>query len=132
VPGLEEAFLAIAAFPQVYFDTALVPAADVVGMALQIVGPKRIRYGSDEPLHLIRSVPYLHPQKGKRLITEYPYHWVDSADHQAYKSLAVGVTHAHWQALRAIKAAVSDFSETEQRSVKQKFFHDNTKAFYGF
>lgn len=68
VPGLEEAFMTIATFLQVYFDTALVSSADVVGMALQIVGPNMIMYGSDEPLHLIHSVPYLHPQKASVLL----------------------------------------------------------------
>jgi hypothetical protein len=89
-------------------------------------------YGSDEPLHLIRSVPYLHPQKGERLATEYPYHWVDPTDYQVYKHLTVGVTHAHWQALQAIKTAVSALPKGRQGSAKQKLFHDNAKMFYGF
>lgn len=101
-------------------------------MAMRIVGLDRIMYGSDEPLHLIRSVRYLHPQKGERLATEYPYHWVDPTDYQAYKHLAVGVTHAHWQALRAVKTAVSTLPKRRQRSVKQKLFHDNAHTFYGF
>lgn len=132
VPGLEEAFTAIAAFPQVYFDTALVPSAEVVEIALRIVGSERIMYGSDEPLHLIRSVPYLHPQKGERLATEYPYHWVDPADYQEYRHLAIGATHAHWQALCAIRTAVFAFPKEKRESVKQKLFHDNAKEFYGF
>lgn len=132
VSGLEEAFTAITAFPQVYFDTALVPSSEVIGMALRIVGPDRIMYGSDEPLHLIRSVPYLHPQKGERLTTEYPYHWIDPADYQEYRHLAVGVTHAHWQALIAIRTAVSTLPKEEQDSAKQKLFHNNAKLFYGF
>lgn len=130
VPGLEEAFTTIAQLPRVYFDTALVPSAEVVAMALQIVGSDRIMYGSDEPLNLIRSIPYVHPEKGERLATEYPYHWVDSSDYYAYKHLATDVTHAHWQALQAVKTAVSALSEQDR--VKQKLFHDNAKLFYGF
>lgn len=132
VPGLEEAFAAIATFPWIYFDTALVPSVKVMEMALRIVGPDRIMYGSDEPLNLIRSVPYLHPTKGERLATEYPYHWVDATDYKEYKHLAIGATHAHWQALLAIKAAVSTLPDQEQGLVKQKFFYDNAKTFYGF
>jgi predicted TIM-barrel fold metal-dependent hydrolase len=132
VPGLEEAFTAIVAFPQIHLDTALVPSSEVVEMAMRIVGPNRIMYGSDEPLHLIRSVPYLHPQKGERLATEYPYHWVDPTDYQVFKHLTVGVTHAHWQALQAIKTAVSALPKGRQGSAKQKLFHDNAKMFYGF
>lgn len=120
VPGLEDALTTIASFPQVHFDTALVPSAEVVAMALQIVGPDRIMYSSDEPLHLIRSIPFLHPQKGERLATEHPYHWVDQADYQAYRHLAAGVTHAHWQALKAIKTAVSALPEGRQESRSNK------------
>lgn len=132
VPGLEEVFTAIAQLPCVHFDTALVPSAEVVAMALRIVGSDRIMYGSDEPLNLIRSTPYMHPEKGERLATEYPYHWVDVSDYQAYKHLASGITHAHWQALQAVRTAVSNLPEEEQDGVKQKLFHDNAKLFYGF
>ncbi len=132
VSGLEEAFTEIARLTRVHFDTALVPSAEVVTMALQIVGSDRIMYGSDEPLNLIRSTPYVHPDKGERLATEYPYHWVDMSDYQAYKHLATGITHAHWQALQAVKTAVSALPEREQDMVKQKLFHDNAKLFHGF
>ena len=132
VPGLEEAFEAIAQLPHIHFDTALVPSAEVIAMALRIIGPNRIMYGSDEPLNLIRSTPYIHPNKGERLATEYPYHWVDMSDYQAYKHLAIGITHAHWQALQAVKTAVFDFPKKEQNAVRQKLFHDNAKLFYGF
>jgi predicted TIM-barrel fold metal-dependent hydrolase len=131
VPGLEEAFVEIARLPHIHFDTALVPSAEVVTMALRIVGTERIMYGSDEPLNLIRSMPYVHPEKGERLATEYPYHWVDSAESR-YKHLATDVTHAHWQALQAAKTAVSSLPEKEQKVVKQKLFHDNAKLFYSF
>lgn len=132
VPGLEEAFTAIARLPRVHFDTALVPSAEVVAMAFRVVGPERIMYGSDEPLNLIRSKPYTHPEKGERLATEYPYHWVDMSDYQVYKHLATGITHSHWQALQAMKTTISALPRKEQEVVKKKFFHDNAKLFYGF
>ena len=132
VPGLEEAFVEIARLPHIHFDTALVPSAEVVEMALQIVGTERIMYGSDEPLNMIRSTPYVHPEKGERLAVEYPYHWVDKVDYQVYKHLAIGITHAHWQALQAVKTAVSSLPEKERGAAKQKLFHDNAKQFYGF
>ncbi len=106
VPELEETFTTIAQFPRVHFDTALVPSAEVVAMALRIVGTERIMYGSDEPLNLIRSTPYAHQEKDERLATEYQYHWVDQTDYQTYKHLAIGVTHSHWQALRAVKTRI--------------------------
>lgn len=106
--------------------------AIVVAMALRVVGPERIMYGSDEPLNLIRSKPYTHPEKGDRLATEYPYHWVDMSDYQAYKHLATGITHSHWQAFQAMKTTISALPRKEQEAVKKKFFHDNAKLFYGF
>lgn len=132
VPGLEEAFFSIAQHPLVNFDTALNPSAEVVSMALQIVGPERIMYGSDEPLHLIRSTVYQHPERGERLVTEYPYHWVDLAEHEEYKNRAQGATHAHWLSLRAIRKAISLLPVDIQEETKQKLFHDNAQKFYGF
>ncbi len=132
IPGLEDAFRAIAKHDNVNLDTALVPSTEVVGLVLRIFGADRIMYGSDEPLNLIRSVPYLHPQRGQRLITEYPYHWVDPIEHEEFKSLAIGATHAHWQALQAIKIAVTKLPSETRQAVKQKLFHDSAKSFYGF
>lgn len=132
VPGLAEAFTTIAAFPQIYFDTALVSSAEVVEMALRLVGSDRIMYGSDEPLHIIRSVDYIHPIKGERIVTDYPYHWIDVSEHEEFKHLAVDTTHAHWQALQAVKTAISIIPKEKQEETKQKLFHDNAKLFYHF
>lgn len=132
VPVLGEAFAAIEQYPLVNFDTALVPSADVVSMALRIVGSDRIMYGSDEPLHLIRSVAYKHPTLGERLVTEYPYHWVDLVEHEEYKHLAQGTVHAHWLSLRAVKDAVTLFLGGKQEEIKQRIFYDNAHQFYGF
>ena len=131
-PGLEEAFIMLSRYPHIHFDTALVPSAQVVAMALRIVGPDRIMYGSDEPLNLIRSMPYIHPELGERLVTEYPYHWVNLNEHNKYKHLAVGVTHAHWQVLSAIRGAIGELPSSEQECVKRKIFHDNAYDFFGF
>lgn len=131
VPGLEEAFAALAAYPQINFDTALVPSSDQVAMALRIVGSDRIMYGSDEPLHLIRSFPFTHPELGERLATQYPYHWVNYDEHLKYKHLAADATHAHWLSLQAIKEALVQFPKTK-KELKQKLFFENAKSFYGF
>lgn len=131
VPGLEDAFNALAVHPQISFDTALVPSSDQVAMALRIVGSDRIMYGSDEPLHLIRSVPFTHPALGERLATQYPYHWVNSDEHFMYKHLAADATHAHWLSLQAIKEALVQFPKTK-KELKQKLFFGNAEAFYGF
>lgn len=132
VDGLEETFKALSVYPQVYFDTALVPSTGVVDMAFRIIGTERIMYGSDEPLHLIRSVPYIHPRLGERLATEYPYHWVNPIEHAEFRYLAKGTTHAHWQSLGALKTSISSLPSTHQIKIKRQIFHDNAKDFYNF
>lgn len=82
--------------------------------------------------HLIRSAVYQHPECGERLIMEYPYHWVDPAEHRQYKSHAKYITHAHWLSLRAIKEAILSFPNHEQEEIKQKLLHNNAQQFYGF
>jgi hypothetical protein len=101
-------------------------------MALKIIGADKIMYGSDAPLGLIRSVVYQHPRLGERLATEYPYHWVNSAEHAEFKMLARDAHHAHWQALCAIKKAISSFPKREHETIKQKLFCNNARSFYGF
>lgn len=132
VPGLEEAYSRLAQYKRIFLDTALVPSEEVVSLAIGIFGAERIMYGSDEPLNLVRSAAYTHPTKGQRLITEYQYHWVDDNEHRQYQHLATGVTHAHWQSLHAIKGALSGLPFSIQESAKQKIFHDNAYAFFGF
>lgn len=132
IPGLRQAYEALAPFEQLSLDTALNPSAEVVHLALSCFGPERVMYGSDEPLHLIRSVAYRHPEKGERLATDYPYHWVDPREHAAYKHLAKDVVHAHWQSLGALKQAIEAFPEWSHAHMKQQIFHDNASTFFGF
>ena len=132
VPGLAEAYAAVCGSENVLLDTALNPSADVMYLALSYFGAERIMFGSDEPLNLIRSVPFEHPERGERLVTEYPYHWVDPGEHEAYKHLTTGITHAHWLSVVAIKEAVERYPLQEQKALKQQIFHDNAKTFFGF
>lgn len=132
VPGLEEAFKRAAKSEYVWLDTALNPSQEVVSLALKCFGQGRIMFGSDEPLNLIRSVAYIHPEKGERIVTDYPYHWVDPADHDAYGHLATNAVHAHWQCVMAIKKAIEKYPSREQDGLKELIFYDNAKDFFGF
>lgn len=132
VPGLKEAFEAVAVHENVRLDTALNPSPEVVSLALTIFGEERVMFGSDEPLHLIRSVAYVHPEKGERLATAYPYHWVDPAEHAAYKHLARDVVHAHWQSLGAIYEAIGRFPFATHAHMKERIFRTNAEAFFHF
>jgi hypothetical protein len=132
VAGLKEAFEAIAKIDSINLDTALVPSTGTITLALKTIGPEKIMYGSDEPLHLIRSALYIHPQLGERLTTEYPYHWTKPSEHKQYKHFAIGSPHAHWRSLCALKTAIATLPPKKQEAAKQKIFHDNAKSFYSF
>lgn len=132
VPGLEDALNAAAKVETIYMDTALNPSADVVAMSLQTFGPERLMFGSDEPLNLIRSVPYEHPEKGQRIVSDYPYHWVDQDEFQQYGHLAKGATHAHWLSMTAIKEAVERLHPRQRTHAKEWIFRKTAEAVYGF
>ncbi|KKQ42244.1 MAG: hypothetical protein US60_C0021G0014 [Microgenomates group bacterium GW2011_GWC1_37_8] len=133
IPNLEQTYEEFAKFPNIYMDTAMVPSRDVVKMALKTFGPKRIMFGSDEPINLVRSVVYQNPNLGQRIITEYMYHWVDKAEHDEYKNLALGSTHMHWPAVQAIREAIEDLYPQERQSeVKDDIFNGNATRFFKF
>lgn len=119
-------------YPQIKFDTALCPSIDVVRIFLEIIGCDRIMFGSDEPLNLIRSKAFIHPLKGERIVTEFPYHWVDSIEHQQYKGLAKDSVHCHWSSLSAIRCAIEFFHKSVHDEMKRKIFYENAKFFFGF
>jgi uncharacterized protein len=132
VPGLEETYKEIADSPHVSLDTSLNPSPEVVSLALRVFGPKRIMFGSDEPLNLIRSRPYEHPQKGQRIITEYPYHWVDPEEHREYGHLARDAVHCHWLCLDALRQVIDGIAPESREEAKQDIFCDNAAKFFGF
>jgi predicted TIM-barrel fold metal-dependent hydrolase len=132
VDGLREVYANLASRKNVSLDTSLNPSREVVRMALECFGSERIMYGSDEPLHLLRSIPFNHPEKGQRIITDYPYHWVDAADHAKYGHLASNAVHAHWLALGAVRNAIESLPKSQQENAKHRIFFKNASDFFGF
>lgn len=132
VPGLEEAYRELSQYPHIRLDTSLVPSAEVVKLAIEVFGWKRILFGSDEPLNLIRAKLYVHPQLGQRLITEFPYHWVNKDEHRQYRHLAQGVVHSHWQCMIALKEAVDSLPEEDQQNAKDAILRGNAESLFGF
>lgn len=132
VPGLDESYAEFARHDNVYLDTAMVPGADVLALGLRHFGHGRILFGSDEPLSLVRAIAYEHPVRGQRLVTPYPYHWVDPAEHAEFKHLAEGVTHSIWPCLQAIRDAVETLPAGERERAAANIFRDNAVRVYGF
>ena len=132
IPGLQDAYDSLAESTDLVLDTALNPSEEVCYRAIKTFGIDRILYGTDEPLNLLRSVPYIHPEKGQRITTSYLYHWQDPKEHSEYKHLADGAIHAHWLCLDALKSAIERLPEGERGTAKQNIFHDNAEKFFGF
>lgn len=132
VPGLQDAYDRLATETSIYLDTALNPSSEVIIRALRTFGTDRIMYGSDEPLNLIRSTPYIHPEYGQRITTDLPYHWQNPKEHAEYRHLASKAIHAHWLSLDALKTAIESRPQPEQARTKQAIFHDNAARFYNF
>lgn len=129
---LELAYKSFAKHQNLYVDTAMVFSSQAIGLALNYFGEGRILYGSDEPLDLLRVKMYEHPALGFRLMSEYPYHWIPPKEYEAYKHLAHGVVHAHWQTLLAIKQAIQGLPKTRQEMAKNKIFFENSKKLFSF
>jgi hypothetical protein len=77
-------------------------------------------------------VAYTHPDKGERIVTDYPYHWADPEERGQYGHLAEGAVHCHWLALGAIREAIETLPPDERDRAKELVFHDNAKDFFGF
>lgn len=130
VPRLQDVYDQLAEETDVMMDTALNPSAEVCLRALRTFGSKRIMYGSDEPLNLLRSVPYMHPVHGQRITTSHLYHWQDPEEQAEYGHLADGAVHSHWLCLDALRAALNELPENEQEPAKRSVFHDNAAEFF--
>jgi glutamate-1-semialdehyde 2,1-aminomutase len=72
--GLLQAYKELYKFSNIYFDTAFVFDTKIISLALDVFGHKRIIFGTDEPISLIRGVLYKHPVHGGRIYAP-GYHW---------------------------------------------------------
>lgn len=132
IPGLQDAYDRLANETTVNMDTALNPSVDVHFRAISTLGITRVMFGTDQPLDLLRSVPYVHPEKGERIATAYPYHWQNPTEHAEYNHLARNALHSHWLCLDAIRGAIERLPSEEQDEARQNIFHDNAQKLYGF
>lgn len=123
----------LAKISNTYVDTSGVYSSEVIAVALKHLGPGRLLYGSDEPLSLLRDQYYDNPQLGSRLITDYPYHWVNPEERAKYIHLAKGeFVHGHWRQLQAILDACSlvGYNEEQASKAQQMIFYDNAKKLF--
>jgi Amidohydrolase len=114
------AFRALIDVPTVFMDTALVFDRDLVRAAVEILGPDRILFGTDEPLSLIRATGYAHPNLGPRLFAP-GYHWArdDGAPKEVKEHVRILL---HIQIVEALIEAVDQDSHS-----LQTIFHDTAE-----
>jgi len=132
IPGLVEAYKKISQYNTIYMDTSMNPSGEVIKAAINSFGFKRIMYGSDEPIYLLRHSVYNNPVLGQRLITEYPYHWVNPEENRKYNDMVGGQIHSMWKSLNALKSAIDSLPQKLRLKAKKSIFHRNASEFFGF
>ncbi|MDP3917789.1 MAG: amidohydrolase family protein [Candidatus Woesebacteria bacterium] len=117
--------------PNIVYETSFYVLPEVISEALRRVGPQRIVYGSDRPLDLVRA-KFVFGQNGEeRLITDYPYHWVNKKEQDSLRTKIVvdpsEIPNIYFTSLFALLDAIKEVypSFQEQLSVKQTIFVDN-------
>lgn len=118
-------------YPNIVYETSFYVLSEVISQALRRVGPQRIVYGSDRPLDLVRG-KFVFDQNGvERLITDYPYHWVNEKEQDSLRTRTVvdpsEIPNIHFTSLFALLDAIKEVypNSQEQLSVKQTIFVDN-------
>lgn len=134
-PELDVILPRFAQLPNVYVDTALVDADGIAIKALQHMGPKKVLYGSDEPLNLLRTVTYFNPELDTaRVLTDFPYHWADPVEQTKYRSSAqTAFIHNHWLQIATLLdgIAATTNSPAERQEVTEMVFRTNAEQLFG-
>lgn len=133
-PEIDRILNTFAELPNVYADTALVDCAEVVLKALQHLGHRRVMYGSDEPLNLLRTVTYFNPElQSARVLTDFPYHWANPEEQQKYGHLTERpFVHNHWLQLQALigSIALTSDSPADRQHKTELIFSENAKELF--
>lgn len=129
---LSLAYLALAKHINVYLDTSMVINEDVMKCAMEILGPHRLLFATDQPLNLLRLVPVSHPTLGLRYMTDYPYHWVDPKEQDFYNNsgFIAPTIQVIWGMLLAIKAVIEE-SFGGSSVIKELVFRENARKILG-
>jgi len=124
------AYQKLASHHQVTVDTSMATSSEIFEQVLELLGPNRVLFGTDEPFNLLRYVRYQHPDLGDRLVSTYPYRWLDEKQRQEYGHLANGAVHIHWQSLDAIRSSIMKSFPNRIDEVKRLIFHDNAQRVF--
>lgn len=129
----EAAFSSLARCPNVVTDISMNTSVSVHRLALEWLGPERVLFGTDEPMNLLRFVEYQHPVHGRRFISDYRYHWLDTTQYNEYRHLGTESILLHLQVLVALRQALETFPRQENQVAKEQICHSNAlRVFPGF
>lgn len=131
---IEDALRALQNQENIYLDSSWYSEVAIIARALELLGPERILYGSDQPLNLIRAEFFTHPELGKRVLTDFNYHWANEEEQKSYKETSglkpSSLPNMHFRSLRALLTAISLVYSNEEfkDEVKEKIFKKNAEA----
>ncbi len=119
-PHAREALPQFADDPGLFFDTSAVVNAACHRVALEHFGPRRILYGTDNPIFYMRGRRQF---QGRNYInrTSYPFHF--NRDREPAE-IEAGYTLLMYEDLRALKEACQQLGITDRRDI-EAIFHDN-------
>ncbi|MFH0963517.1 MAG: amidohydrolase family protein [Planctomycetota bacterium] len=122
LPHAREGLPPLADDARLYFDCSAVLNPEVHRYALELVGPQRVIYGTDNPVFYMRG---RRRWEGRRYInhTSYPFHFNTNRE---TPEIEATYTLYMYEALRAIKQACErlGFSSEDVRAI----FHDNAQG----
>jgi hypothetical protein len=119
LPHAAEAFGALADDPGLYFDNSAVLNPAVHRLALETFGPRRILYGTDNPIFYMRG---RRSWQGRTYINHTSYPFFFNRQREA-PEVEAGYTLYMYEALRAIRQACDDLSL--DRGQVAAILHDN-------
>ncbi|HEY1353467.1 MAG TPA: GNAT family N-acetyltransferase [Ktedonobacteraceae bacterium] len=126
---IEQALQATASCPTIFYDTSWFKDVRVLQAGLDILGPERILYATDQPFNLLRAQFAQHLLPGER----YPYHWADSQKPQLYRD-RTGVQverlpNFHYASLAALIVAIeAKYPQKARRTaVIDQVFYQNAR-----
>lgn len=122
---------ALKSFNNVFFETSWSMNGLAMKDVINILGPQKLLYGSDQPLNLIRAKVVTHPQLGERVAVSLPYHWADQKEQQYYRNelgiLVDEILTIHFQSLEAILYSIFDYTSDRNKQIElsKMIFYQN-------
>lgn len=132
--NLDGVFARLSLYKNFAVDTSGVVDVNVIEKAIRHLGADRVMFGTDEPLNLLREQSYENPKLGPRIISDYPYHWVDKEEYDEFKDIVPTPQYSQLQQVDSLLAAIRKVARNpkHEQDIAQKIFHDNAYSFFGF